>query len=264
MTAAGAPVWDPAQYERFKRERAQPFFDLLARIPDGDVGSAADLGCGTGELTRRLLERWPRAHVFGVDRSAEMLERGRGDERDARIDFVEADLRQWRAPRPLDRIVSNAALQWVPDHGSLLAHLASQLAPAGVLAVQVPNNREGAAHRLLEQLAEEPRWAERLSGCELPSSVESPRWYLARLRDLDLEAELWETVYYHQLPDAAAVLEWLKGTTLRPVLSALAAEEAAEFLALLGSGLTSAYEAGPGGVVFPFRRLFFVARREGR
>src|SRR5437899_2644805 len=157
------PVWDPEQYERFKQERSRPFFDLLARLPEGPVRYAADLGCGTGELTRVLLAKWPRAHVWGVDCSDTMLQQARAAGSEPSLTFVEADLAEWRAPEPLDRIVSNAAIHWVPDHAALLQRLASQLAPGGVLSVQVPNNRAEAAYRFLAELASEPPWADRLS-----------------------------------------------------------------------------------------------------
>ncbi len=145
-----------------------------------EVRAAADLGCGTGQMTRSLLAKWPRATIWGVDDSWEMLERARGGEPVPRLVFVEADLRQWRAPDPLDCIISNAALHWVPDHGELLADLAGQLAQGGVLAVQIPNNREEPAFRLLASLAKD----------SLHYTVETSEWYLARLSELGLEAEV--------------------------------------------------------------------------
>ncbi len=243
--------WDPDQYLRFQRERARPFFDLLERIPDIPVRFAADLGCGTGELTRHLLAKWPQARLWGVDDSKEMLERAREGDPDPRLTFVDSDLRDWEAPEPLDCIVSNAALHWVPDHRQLLARLASQLGPGGVLAVQIPNNREEAAFRLLASLVKD----------SLRYTVETCEWYLECLSELELKAEAWETTYYHQLPDAEAILEWLKGAALRPILSSLGSDEAAKLLAPLSSGIAELYPAGESGVVFPFRRLFFVARR---
>lgn len=243
-------TWDPDQYQRFERERARPFYDLLSRIPEVQVRAAADLGCGTGKLTRHLAAKWPQARIWGVDDSREMLERARGGEPEPRLVFVEADLRHWRAPDRLDCIVSNAALHWVPEHGELLADLAAQLTQRGVLAVQIPNNREEPAFQLLASLAKD----------SLRYTVESSEWYLARLTELGLEAEVWETIYYHQLPDAAAVLEWLKGAALRPVLSSLDSEAAAELLSRLGEGIADLYPTGKRGVVFPFRRLFFTAR----
>jgi trans-aconitate 2-methyltransferase len=259
--AAHSAAWDPGQYERFKRERAQPFFDLVTRIPDRPVRFAADLGCGTGELTRQLLAKWPGAQIWGVDNSAQMLERARGGEPNPRLMFVEADLRQWRSPQPLDCIISNAALHWVPDHVGLLAQLASWLTADGILAVQMPNTAGEPAYQLLAELAAQPRWAGALAARRPGPAIEAPQWYVRHLRTLGLETDVWETIYYHQLPDALAIVEWIKGTSLRPILSALAERETAEFLSEFAAGLTRLFPANPTGVVFPFRRLFFLARR---
>ena len=252
--------WDPAQYERFKKERALPFHDLLARVPPIPVRSAADLGCGTGELTRLLAERWPGAEVFGVDQSTEMLARGR-ESGAAGVTLVEADLRDWRPPRPLDLEISNAALHWVPGHSGLLETLAGWLAPGGVLAVQVPNNRSEPAYSAMEQVLSSPGWALKVPADAARVTVESPAWYLARLQELGLEPQVWETIYYHRPPDAAAVVEWLKGSTLRPVLDRLTEEEGNDFVEELRQRIAALYPGGPAGVVFPFRRLFFVAQR---
>jgi trans-aconitate 2-methyltransferase len=254
-------VWDPGQYERFRKERARPFFDLLERVADVPVQRAADLGCGTGDLTRLLLQKWHSAHVWGVDNSAEMLKRA-GPGVASRLTWVQADLRSWRAPEPLDAIISNAALQWVPGHADLLAHLKSQLAPGGVLAVQLPNNRAEPAYRLIAETIEQPRWAGRFAADVLRITVESAGWYIGKLRGLGFQADAWETIYYHQLPDAAAIVEWIKGTALRPLLSALSHDEAAVFLKELEDGIAKIYPSGPSGVLFPFRRLFFIASRK--
>jgi trans-aconitate 2-methyltransferase len=253
--------WDPGQYERFRDERARPFFDLLARVPGGDVRSAADLGCGTGELTRSLLERWPAARVFGVDHSPEMLARAAQAPPDARLRFVQADLARWEPEAPLDRIVSNAALQWLPEHGPLLDRLAGLLAPGGALAVQVPHNRGQGVFAALDELVLEPPWRERLRAAGRRPAIETPLFYAERLLGLGLEVELWETVYHHRLAGAAEIVEWLKGTALRPILSPLEPAEQQELLAELELRAAKQYPLGPHGVFFPFRRLFFVAQR---
>ena len=254
-------VWDATQYERFAAERERPFHDLIARVPDGDVRCAADLGCGTGRLTRTLLERWPAATIYGVDSSAEMLRRAEDDGAHPRLRFVEQDLAAWEPPQPLDRIVSNAALHWLPDHAILLARLASRLATGGVLAAQVPNNRGEMPHRALEELITEPRWRERVPAQALAPGVEPASFYATTLCAFGLQVDLWETIYYHQLPSVESVVEWLKGTTLRPILSAVGTGDASELLQALSARLAPVYRPGPAGVVFPFRRLFFVARR---
>lgn len=260
VSVADKASWDPALYERFKMERAQPFHDLLARVPEIPVRLAADLGCGTGELTRALLDRWPGAEIIGVDNSTEMLAKGSRHPRTG-LTLVHADLREWRPPRPIDLVFSNAALHWVPDHATLLARLAGMLAPGGVVAVQVPNNRGEAAYAILDRILSSPAWKGRVPADGTRVTVEAPAWYLARLRELGLEPEVWETIYYHRLPDAAALVGWLAGSTLRPVLTGLAPGEEADLLEELRSGIAEAYAPGPAGLVFPFRRLFFVAGR---
>ena len=252
--------WDPAQYAQFRRERAQPFHDLLARIPEYRVRAVADLGCGSGELTREMKERWPEAEVWGIDESADMLAFAAALPLPARLSFVCSDLREWRPERPFDLIVSNAVLHWVPDHAPMLEHLARLLAPGGVLAVQIPNNQAEASHRVLAQLCQEEPWASRLCDVQRLQPLASAAWYLERLSGLGLAAEAWETIYYHELPAASAIVDWMKGTTLRPALATLSAAQARTFEGALEERIARAYTAGPRGVMFPFRRLFFVAR----
>ena len=253
--------WDPAQYERFRDERARPFFDLTGRLPGGTVRRVADLGCGTGELTRTLLDQFPQANVIGVDHSQEMLARAEAGEPHPRLRFVRADLAAWEPDAPLDRIVSNAALQWLPDHGVLLERLTRFLAREGALAVQVPHNRGIGAFGALDELVLEAPWRERFARAERRPSIETPLFYAERLLGLGLELELWETTYHHRMGGAPEVVEWMKATTLRPLLAALAAPEQQEFLAALVARVTPLFPRGPHGIFFPFRRLFFVARR---
>lgn len=261
LPAASAADWDPSLYTRFAAARTQPFLDLLARLDDLAPSSIADLGCGTGTLTRRLCRRWPAARVWGVDSSAAMLAEARAAGDEARLTFVEADLAAWHAPVLLDLLVSNAALQWLPDHPRLLGALASQLAPGGVLAVQVPNNYDAPAFQLMLALLDESPWKERLLAPPVLPRVESPAWYADALHRLQLAGDVWETTYHHALPDAAAIVAWLQGTVLRPVLAVLPPETIPEFLAALTTRMTAQYPARAWGVDFPFRRLFFVGRR---
>ena len=259
--AHGPGFWDAAQYHRFAAERSRAFFDLLARVPCGDVSRVADLGCGAGELTRTLIERWPGAVVWGVDLSPDMLAAAAAAAAHPNLRFVQADLSTWRPEHPLDRIICNAALQWVEGHGPLLERLARLLAPCGTLAVQMPNNSSSPAHRLLAGLASSEPWASSLGAGVWRPSVEAPQWYERRLRSAGLEVDLWETVYYHRLGGPGDVLEWMKGTALRPVLARLAARRRSEFLRVYGQALRRAYPEAPDGTIFPFRRMFFVARR---
>jgi trans-aconitate 2-methyltransferase len=252
--------WDPGQYGKFRDDRARPFFDLLARVPDRRFGRVADLGCGTGELTRVLAERWPAARVTGVDSSREMLQAAAPRAIAGRLEFVEADIAAWEPPDRFDLVLSNAALQWVPDHGRLLPRLSALLAPRGVLAVQVPANHDWPSHQEILRLAAEEPWASKLTGRWRPHAVEPLDGYVRTLQAGGLAVDAWETTYVHILQGADPVLEWLKGTALRPVLTVLGAE-APGFLEALAPRLRAAYPPGPAGTLFPFRRFFFVATR---
>lgn len=256
-----SPVWDAGRYERFRLERARPFHDLLARVPDGAVRQVADLGCGTGELTRTLRDRWPAAEVWGVDTSEEMLNRAADAPLPAGLRFVRADLSRWEPPGPLDRIVANAALHWVPDHASLLRRLAGLLAPGGVIAAQIPNNRGEIAYRILRALLDEEPWATQLPNGYRASVVETASWYEERLRDLGMSADVWETIYYHRLEGPAEIVEWLRGSTLRPTLTGIEDDVSADFLAACTEKIAASYPPAPNGVLFPFRRLFFIGAK---
>ncbi|GEL70455.1 methyltransferase domain-containing protein [Myxococcus virescens] len=253
-------MWDPAQYSRFRDERKRPFFDLLSRVDAASPSQVADLGCGTGDLTRVLAERWPSAQVFGVDASSEMIEAARRGASVGSVRFGVADLADWEPPAPLDVLVSNAALHWLPDHEVLLGRLVAKLAPGGVLAFQVPANFEAPSHRRVDEVRALPRFASVLAPVRR-SSVESLPVYASWLFALGLTVEAWETTYLHVLPGEDAVLEWLLGTTLRPVLAALGEEEARAFVETLRPLLRESYPAQPYGTPFPFTRRFVVARR---
>ncbi|MGW5864773.1 trans-aconitate 2-methyltransferase [Streptomyces sp. NPDC055239] len=274
---SSAPTWDPGQYLRHSGHRARPFVDLLARIPelpvaDGRAPRIADLGCGPGNVTRLLAERWPTAHVTGFDNSPQMLERA---ERLAgptsgggRLDFDAADASNWVPPEgTYDLILSNATLQWVPDHADSFPAWVAALAPGGTFALQVPGNFDAPSHVLMRELSESPRWRDRLGGrLRHADAVLSPTAYLERLVSLGCgEVDAWETTYLHLLEGDDPVLDWVKGTGLRPVLSALAddAEAREGFLSEYRELLRKAYPVGAGGTVFPFRRVFAVARRKG-
>ncbi len=210
--------------------------------------------------TTTLLDRWPDADVVGVDSSDAMLAAAAKLAPSPQLRFEKADLRSWTPATPLDCIVSNAALQWVDGHAALLARLVGFLAPGGALAVQMPHNDDAPTHQILRSLWRDPRFAARL-GEGLPERrVAEPSWYGERLLDLGCDVDVWETVYLHRMQDAEAIVEWVKGTALRPVLSRLDAAATAEFLAAYFERVLAAYPSGAHGAWFPFRRLFFVAK----
>lgn len=269
---AAAPAWDPRQYLRHSGHRTRPFHDLLARVPDLPSAARpriADLGCGPGNVTALLAGRWPDAEVVGYDNSPEMLARAESEAGPTAgggtLRFELADAGAW-APRgaPYDLIVSNATLQWVPGHAGSFPAWLDGLAPGGVFAFQVPSNFDAPSHVLMRELAGSARWRGRLGGVlRHADAVLRPEEYLAALAGLGCAVDVWETTYLHVLDGDDPVLDWVKGTGLRPVLSALEGDsEAAEaFLAEYRELLRGAYPAAEYGTVFPFRRLFAVARK---
>lgn len=254
-------MWDAAQYLKFSDERSRPFLDLLAQVRLESPAQVADLGCGTGSLTRLLGERWPAARVTGVDNAAEMLAQARPLAIPGRLEFMQADLAAWQPAKPVDLILSNAALHWVPDHAALLRRLSRFLAPSGVLAVQMPNRFGTPSQTAVEEAAADPRWAAALQGVGLHrESVLPLEWYVRQLHALGLAVDAWTTTYLHVFAGEHPVLEWLKGTALRPLLKALSAS-APDFLAALGERLAAAYPQQNGVTLFPMPRVFFVASR---
>ncbi|MDP9239921.1 MAG: trans-aconitate 2-methyltransferase [Actinomycetota bacterium] len=256
-------MWDPVAYQQYGDERTRPFGDLLARVRADDPRLVVDLGCGPGDQTASLLQRWPTATVVGVDSSAEMIDAAQAHAVPGRLTFVRGDAREWLPDRPVDVLVSNATLQWIPDHLGLLPALARSLAPGGWLAFQVPGNFDAPSHTELTALRQSPRWHDRLAAdAARGAAVHEPAAYLSALLHLGLTADVWETTYLHVLVGEDAVLEWTKGTALRPVFAVLDGAEREQFVADYAARLRAAYPRGEFGTVFPFRRIFAVARRD--
>jgi trans-aconitate 2-methyltransferase len=255
-------MWDAGLYLKYAEERSRPFFDLVARVNKQDVHRIADLGCGPGNLTRTLCDRWPAALVVGVDNSVDMLERTQSLAISGRLEFVLADIAAWSPELPLDLILSNAALQWLGDHEALLRRLTGLLAPNGTLAVQMPYHFQHAAHLAIEETKADPRWRDTLQGVGLNQQSVMPLvWYVERLHDLRFTVEAWETTYIHVLAGENPVLEWYKGTALRPLLSQLDEQAREAFLNQLSTRLKAAYPARAGITLLPFPRIFFIATR---
>jgi len=261
LSGAASTSWDPSQYEKFADQRLRPALELLARIPHAAPETVYDLGCGTGEVTRLLAERWPAARVCGIDHSAEMIERAQATP--GRVRWTRADLRTWQPEAPADVLYSNATLHWIEDHEALFPRLLAFLAPGGGLAVQMPLSWGAPSHRLMrETLADlglgSPELRESLSR----DWVRPAGWYYDLLSPRARTLDVWETEYLQALRGEDPVLAWVKGTGLRPVLHGLDDKDREVFLAEYARRLRAAYPARADGItLFPFRRLFLVATR---
>lgn len=253
--------WDPDRYLVFGAERGRPFADLMGRVGAQAPARVADLGCGPGNLTRRLAQRWPGAVVEGVDSSAEMIERARAEHGGARLRFSLSDVREWVPAEPVDVLTCNAALQWVPGHLGLLPRLVGAVAPGGWLALQVPGNFAEPTHTVIDDLKASPRWRERLDGLDIARpAAEEPPAYLEALAGLGCDVDVWETTYLQVLPGPDAVVTWMTGTGLRPILDVLDERERDELLADYRTRVSPAYPRRAYGTVLPYRRIFAVAR----
>ncbi|WP_396903793.1 trans-aconitate 2-methyltransferase [Mycolicibacterium phlei] len=251
-------MWNPQTYLAFADQRGRPFYDLLARVDAAAPRRVVDLGCGPGNLTVTLGQRWPDAVIEAWDSSPEMVAAARDRGLDARI----GDVRDWVPADDTDVVVSNATLQWVPEHAELLQRWARRLTPGTWLAVQMPGNFGAPSHRAVRELAGSDRWAEPLR--DFPTregQVRSPQEYAALLTDAGCTVDAWETTYIHELTGQNPVLEWISGTALRPVRSRLDDAQWDRFRSELIPLLDAAYPRRPDGrTFFPFRRIFLVAQ----
>ena len=259
MSRDARHAWNPGQYLKFDGHRLRPALDLLAHVDVDSPEAVYDLGCGPGNATRLLAERWPDAKITGVDGSADMLARAR----DAlpELDWVEADLNGWAPPAHADVLYSNAALQWLDDHAELFPRLMGHLAPGGVLAVQMPGNSAQPSHRLIRDAA--GPLLEMLEPLMRPYPVADPADYYDALEPVSSALDIWETVYTQVLEGDNAVAEWLKGSALKPLLDTLDEDEADTFFAAYSALTQEAYpKRADGRTIFPFRRVFIVAKKE--
>jgi trans-aconitate 2-methyltransferase len=252
-------MWDPSVYLDFADHRARPFHELLARIGASAPRHVVDLGCGAGNLTVLLAERWPKARLTALDSSPDMVAAAREHGVNAQV----GDLRSWRPEPDTDVVVSNAVLQWVAGHQELLGRWVAALPSGAWLAVQVPGNFSAPSHTLARELAQAPEWRDALSGALLREQdlVLDPEGYANLLADAGCEVDAWETTYLQRLSGEDPVLQWISGTSLRPVRAALDDERWARFRAELAPRLRAVYPARADGTTwFPFRRIFAVAR----
>ncbi len=250
--------WNPELYRRFERERTRPARDLLAAVELTDPAQVVDLGCGPGNSTELLAERFPGASITGLDSSEAMLAQART--RLPQTRFQQADIATWQPGAPQDLIYANAALHWVPGHTALIPRLFSLLAPGGALAFQVPDNRDEPSHRLMREVAAAGPWAAKLAQAGERLQVLPAAAYYDLLAPTAARVEVWRTVYHHPMEDAAAIVNWVRSTGLQPFLAPLDESERPQFLALYEAAIAQAYPVQADGqrlLLFP--RLFVVA-----
>ena len=255
-------VWDPKTYLAFNAERTRPAADLLARIALQTPKRIVDLGCGPGNSTALLRARWPEADITGVDSSPEMLRDARASGVDAR--FIEGDITTWTPEAPYDLVFSNAVLQWIGDHETLIPRLFSFVAPGGAFAFQVPRNYDELCQVLVRKAASDPRWAAQLMSVRDWWNGLAPEHYYDLLASDAAAVDVWETRYFHILEGEDAVFRWMMGTSLRPFAAALASPAREEFLEHYRGLLADAYRPRSNGkTVHRFLRLFAVAHKMG-
>ncbi len=255
-------TWSAQQYVAFEIERTRAVRDLLSAVPTLDVRTAIDLGCGPGNSTAALAARHPDAQIRGLDTSNDMLDAAR--KRLPGVAFENADVAQWQDAGPFDLILANAVLQWLPDHERLFPALMDKVAPDGTLAVQMPDNLDEPAHRSMRSIAADGPWSEKLAGvAKLRVARQPARWYYELLVPHAGRVDVWTSTYHHVLSGgASAVVEWFKGSGLRPFLDPLDEAERSAYLARYTEAIAEDYPALPDGtVLLPFPRLFIVATR---
>lgn len=247
--------WDPAGYLEFHQPRGRAFYDLVARVDVANPRRVVDLGCGPGHLTTALARRWPEAVIEPFDSSVEMVQQAR----ELGLSAMLLDAADWMPLPDTDVVVCNAVLQWVPDHAQLVRRWMKALPAGAWFAMQVPGNFDAPSHTLVRELVAEPPWRE-LVPVPREAPVGDPVDYAELLAETGADVDAWETTYLHRLRGANPVLEWIKGTALRPVRAALDDEQWEAFRAALGPRLEYAYPERPDGSTwFPFRRIFAVA-----
>lgn len=256
----GVANWEPNVYGRYAAERRRPVEDLIARLPTAFYTRIADLGCGAGASTEPLAQRFPGATIYGVDNSEPMIAAAR--RRLPALSFVVADIAEWRDPEA-DLVFSNAALQWAPDHVTIMSRIAAELPSGGALAAQFPDNLDEPFHALMREIAQRPAFRAKLAArAGERQTIGSFATYDAALSTHCTHIDIWRTTYVHRLQNPGAIVAWVEGAGLRPFLAPLNEAEKAEYLSAYEAEIAKAYPSQPsGGVLLPFPRLFVVAAR---
>lgn len=250
--------WSATQYSKFIEDRTRAARDLLSAVPLEAPGHVVDLGCGPGNSTALLCTRYPDAKVMGLDSDPDMIATAQKNLPNCR--FTQANIEDWRPDVPPDLLFANASLQWVGDHHALFPHLMGLIAPQGALAVQMPDNLAEPSHLAMAQIAADPRWADRLAkAAARRKPLIAPQDLYALLRPMAAKVDVWRTIYHFELQGIEGIVEWFKGSALRPLLGPLNAAEQADFLDQYRALLAQSYPLVQGRVLLAFPRYFFVA-----
>jgi trans-aconitate 2-methyltransferase len=253
-------TWNADLYLQFATERTQPAIDLIGRIQLLHPARIIDLGCGPGNSTAMLRQRWAEADLIGLDSSPEMISTASKTHPNEK--WILAGIATWSDDRPFDLVFSNATLHWLPDHDRLFPHLLDQVAPGGALAVQIPAGGQPPLRRVALEVANDPQWSDRMDAARNAQTRKSPGFYYDVLQPIATRLDIWETEYYHRMDDHGAIVNWFRGTGLRPFLEALNDGEKQLFEQRLLEGYRQAYPPQKDGrILFPFQRLFIIAYR---
>jgi trans-aconitate 2-methyltransferase len=253
--------WDPDHYLQFKRERTQPSIDLVARIQMDNPKTIIDIGCGPGNSTQILLNRWPHADILGIDSSKAMIERARQDYPHQKWKVADAATLTTRPT--YDIVFSNAAIHWIPRHHLLLQRLFQMLNENGILAVQVPANQESPLYKSILRVSMSKKWSPFTADREDSITYHSADYYYGQLGLYTKEIVIWETIYYHIMKSHEELIEWYKGTAMKPLLDSLPNDESREeFKREVLIGCQASYPLQRDRrILYPFKRLFFIARK---
>lgn len=254
------PTWDTQLYLQFANERTQPSIDLISRI-QLQPKHIVDLGCGPGSSTAMLRQRWMQADITGLDSSVEMIAAASNAYPFEK--WILADVNTWVANSPFDLVFSNATLHWLPDHARLFPHLFAQVAPGGALAVQIPASDQSPLRQVALEVANDRAWSHLMDTARYAQTRKSPSFYYDLMQSIATRLEIWETEYYHVMESPQAIVNWFRGSGLRPFLEALeSADQKRRFEQQLLDGYSQSYPRQKDGrILFPFRRLFMIAYR---
>jgi trans-aconitate 2-methyltransferase len=251
--------WDPDSYLKYKEERTQPSYDLVARIEIANPANIIDIGCGPGNSTRALRERWPNARILGLDSSQDMIEKARNAF--SQEDWILADATEWKTDEKYDIVFSNAALQWIPNHDILIPKLFDLVNNQGALAVQVPANNHSPLHKAVLRVSKREEWRESTNGCDSMLTYRNAGFYYDQLSAISVRINIWQTTYYHIMVSHQDLIDWYASTGMRPYLERFKKEsERYSFREQVLEECTPHYpKQEDGKILFPFNRIFFVA-----